>query len=246
MKMPPTPGSRSSSKDRLFAWIGRHKIASALIALVALIVIVSAVGSSSQENPNPAAAPTSATSSAVPIPPTSPPVDMVKVPRVTELSLKDAKAALQAAGFQVTIVTKYSHEAAGTILKVSEKAGANLASGSPISLTVAKPVPAVPSVIGLSQTSATNRLKGAGYEVVVTKQESSQASGTVISMTPSAGSQLLPGRSVKIVVAKKPSASPAPPPSNCTSGYSPVFLRARRTTIAPEGAGMVRRTRSLE
>jgi len=223
MKMPSPPGSRSSFKDRVFAWIGRHKIASALIALVALLLFISAANGSSQGSPTAAASPPLPSTNPTTVTSPSAQVDLAVVPKITDMSPKDAKAALEDAGFQVTVVTKYSHEAGGTILKVSEKAGANLESGSLISLTVAKPFPAVPNVIGLSQTTAAKMLKGAGYKVVVTKQDSSQAPGTVISMTPSAGSQLLPGRSVKIVVAKKPPAPPPPPPSNCTPGYSPCL-----------------------
>jgi PASTA domain len=235
--MPSPPSSSGSPKDRLFAWVGRHKIASALIALVALILFISAVGSSSQDNPDAAAAPTSATADPTTSSSSSAPVDMVPVPKVTDLSVKDAKAALQDAGFQVTVETKYSHEAAGTVVRVSEKSGSNLERGALVSITVAKAFPTVPNVVGLSQAAATNRLKDVGYKVTVTKQESSQSPGTIISITPSAGSELLPGRSVKIVVAKKPPAPTTPPPANCAPGYSPCLPQGPSDYDCSGGSG---------
>jgi beta-lactam-binding protein with PASTA domain len=133
----------------------------------------------------------------------------------------DAKAALRDAGFSVTVVQKYSHETPGTVMNVSETEGSRVVTGTPISITVAKTYPKVPNVVGMSQASAVNELKNAGYDVVVARQDSSASPGTVLAMSPSSGSELLPGRSVKVVVATKP---PPPPPSNCTPGYSPCLV----------------------
>jgi len=139
------------------------------------------------------------------------------------LSINQARSRLHAAGFVVLVVAKYSQQAPGTLLGVSADAGATKKVGSSVSVTVAKSYPSVPYVIGLSQAKATSKLKGAGYDVVVNKQESSQTSGTVISVDPAAGTDRLPGRSVTIVVAKAPPPPPPPPPSNCTPGYSPCL-----------------------
>jgi hypothetical protein len=149
---------------------------------------------------------------------------LIKVPRVNAMNVIDAKAALRDAGFSVTVVHKYSHETPGTVMKVSETEGSRVVTGTPVSITIAKTYPKVPNVVGMSQASAVNKLKNAGYHVVVAKQDSSASPGTVLAVTPSGGSELLPGRSVKVVVAKKPPPPPPSPPPNCTPGYSPCLV----------------------
>jgi hypothetical protein len=227
MRMPPPPGELTT-KDRLFAWIGRHKIASGLIGLLGFLLIVGALSNSAggvapadQSAPS-SAAPTSA--------PTSPSKasqpELTKVPSIANLSVSQARSRLHSAGFTVLLVAKYSQQAPGTLLNISPDAGTKMEVGSSVSLTVAKRFPTVPYVIGLSQAKATSKLRDAGYNVVANKQESSQTPGTVISTDPVAGTDRLPGRSVTIVVAKAPPPPPPPPPPpspNCTSGYSPCL-----------------------
>jgi hypothetical protein len=123
----------------------------------------------------------------------------------------------------VTIVKNYSDRAPGTMLTVSADAGTKMEVGSSVSLTIAKPYPTVPYVLGLTQAKAASKLRSAGYDVVVSKQESLQTPGTVINTNPTAGTDRLPGKTVTIVVAKAPPAPPPPPPSNCTPGYSPCL-----------------------
>ena len=45
MTMPPPPGQGLTTKDRLLSWISQHRLATALIGIVAFIVIVSAIDS---------------------------------------------------------------------------------------------------------------------------------------------------------------------------------------------------------
>lgn len=227
MKMPPAPSGVPTTRDRLFAWISRHKLASVVIAIVAFMTIVSSIeaaarGTNQAEPSSPAAVSTAAASK----PSESPQPTLHKVPSVANLSVSQARSRLHAAGFTVLLVAKYSQQAPGTLLNISADAGTKMEVGSSVSLTVAKRFPTVPYVIGLSQAKATSKLKDAGYNVVVNRQESSQAPGTVISTDPAAGTDRLPGRSVTIVVAKAPPPPPPPPPSpssNCTPGYSPCL-----------------------
>jgi resuscitation-promoting factor RpfB len=223
MRMPPPPGRELGTKDRLFAWIGRHRLASALIGIFGFLLIVSAISNSAGGiTPPDQAAPTSAAPTAAPRSPSKPPQpELAKVPTVQGLSAQQARSSLRYAGFSVTIVQKYSARAPGTLLTMSADAGTKMEVGSSVSITAAKPYPTVPYVLGLTQDEATSKLKSAGYNVVVNKQESSQTSGTVISVDPAAGTDRVPGRSVTVVVAKAP--PPPPPPSNCTPGYSPCL-----------------------
>jgi hypothetical protein len=152
----------------------------------------------------------------------APQPELAKVPGVMNLSVNRARSRLHAAGFIVLVVAKYSQQSPGTLLAVSADAGTKKKIGSSVSVTVAKSYPTVPYVIGLSQAKATSKLKNAGYNVVVNKQESSQTSGTVISVDPTAGTDRLPGKSVTIFVAKAPP-TPTPPSPHCTDGYSPCL-----------------------
>jgi len=224
MKMPPPPGREVGPKDRLFAWIGRHKLASALIGIFGFLLIVSAISNSAGGvTPSDQAAPSPAATSAIASPSKPPQPEVAKVPSVKGLSAQQARSSLRDAGFSVTMVLKYSARAPGTLLTMSADAGTKMEVGSSISIAAAKPYPTVPYVLGLTQDKATSKLKDAGYNVVVNKQESSQTSGTVISVDPAAGTDRLPGRSVTIVIAKAPPAPPPPSPSNCTPGYSPCL-----------------------
>jgi hypothetical protein len=196
-----------------------------LIGLLALLLVVGAISSSARgvTPSDQAAASSTAATSATASPSKPPQPEVAKVPSVKGLSAQQARSSLEDAGFTVTIVKNYSGRAPGTLLTVSADAGTKMEVGSSVSLTVAKPYPTVPYVLGLTQAKATSKLKGAGYDVVVSKQESSQTPGTVITTDPEAGTDRLPGKTVTIVVAKAPPAPPPPPPSNCTPGYSPCL-----------------------
>jgi hypothetical protein len=207
--------------DRLKLWASRHKLASVVIALVALFTLIGAIANAGS-GPQAANGPT--TSAATSPPTTSPPSSptTATVPRVLGLSLHTAQSRVEEAGFIVTVTTRPSHAEPGTVLNISPSAGSTLAVGETVSITVAQPIPRVPNVVGLSQAKATARLKAAGYKVTVKKQESSQPVGMVLSTSPPAGSERLSGRTVTIVVAKP---VPSPPPSpSCTPGYSPCLV----------------------
>jgi PASTA domain len=185
MRMPPPPGELGT-KDRLFAWIGRHKVASGLIGLLAFLLIVTAISSSAGGvTPSDQAAPSSPAATLAAASPSKPPQpEVAKVPSVKGLSAQQARSSLEDAGFAVTIVKNYSDRAPGTLLLMSADAGTKMEVGSSVSLSVAKAYPTVPYVLGMTQDKATSKLKGAGYNVVVNKQESSQTSGTVITVDP--------------------------------------------------------------
>jgi hypothetical protein len=223
MSMPPPPGFELGAKERLFTWIGRHKIASGLIGIFGLLLIVGIGEAAGGASPTDQAAPASSNATSVPASPSEiPQPELVKVPNVDGLSAERARSKLSDAGFSVTLVKKFSDRVPGTLLAMSVESGTKMEVGSSVSVTVAKPYPTVPYVIGFTQAKATSKLKSAGYDVVVSKQESSQTAGTVISTRPAAGTDRLPGRSVAIVVAKAPP-PPQPTPSNCTPGYSPCL-----------------------
>jgi hypothetical protein len=50
-----------------------------------------------------------------------------------------------------------------------------------------------------------------------------EPSGTVLSQSVSAGTEVRPGRTIRLVISKGQKPQPSPQP-NCTSGYSPCLL----------------------
>jgi beta-lactam-binding protein with PASTA domain len=200
MNASPRPGT---SNKHAFRRTSTHAMRTAGIVLL-LVAAASACSS-------PSTASVGGTSSA-PTGPTGTP--LVAVPRIIGSSLKVAKSKLEKTRLSLGEITKkYSHEDAGTVLRVSLDAGSNVTEGTAIALVIAQTYPKLPNVVGLTAAKATAQLKSAGYKVSVTKATSSHTPGTVISMAPAAGSELLPGKTVRIVVAKA-----APPP--CNPNYS--------------------------
>jgi hypothetical protein len=145
----------------------------------------------------------------------------VRVKQVVGRSTAAARSILRGSGLQVLVVKKYSPLVPGTVINQFPANGVAL-EGDTIRLVVAKAFPLVPGVLGKVLDGARSTLRGAGYRVVVVHEASSLPAGTVIRMTPAAGAELLPGRTVTITVAKPPPAPPAIPPT-CTPGYSPCL-----------------------
>jgi beta-lactam-binding protein with PASTA domain/serine/threonine protein kinase len=82
----------------------------------------------------------------------------------------------------------------------------------------------VPQLSGLSQAAATKQLTDRGFSVnrAVRPEFSELAAGTVVGTDPSAGSHLLSGKSVILIVSKGPKLYPVPPVSG-------TFDQARQT-----------------
>lgn len=143
------------------------------------------------------------------------------MPDVDGMSVDDATAELQAAGLDVRVQTKLTNQARkGKVVFTAPFPGSSVEVGDTVTLTVAKPLPKVPKVVGKTIANAKRALKNAGFEVgKVTQRTSSQKKGTVISQSPDAGTSARPGRAVSLVVAK-----PAPQqPSGDCQGYSPCI-----------------------
>lgn len=214
---PPRPRSRSIWK-RWWFW--------AIVIVVILIAggaggfeQVQTEGDQSSPSPIETASPTP---SPTPQPsPTPPPVETARVPKAIGEPSDTARSRLEAAGFDVSVETKLTDAARpGTVLRQSESPGSRVEVGDTITLTVARPLPKIPNVVGKTLANAKRTLKNAGFEVgKVTQQTSSKRKGTVISQSPAAKTSARLGREVSLVTAK-----PAPEPvSNCTSGYSPCL-----------------------
>ena len=185
-----------------------------------LLITAGVVGSSETTDTEAEAGSPSPVTSATQ-PPLPSPVETALVPDVGGRSVDDATAELQAAGLEVSVQTKLTNQhPKGTVVFTAPFPGSSVEVGDTVTLTVAKPLPKVPKVVGMTIANAKRALKNAGFEVgKVTQRTSSQKKGTVISQSPQAGTSARPGRAVSLVTAK-----PAPQPSNnCTPGYSPCL-----------------------
>jgi len=130
----------------------------------------------------------------------------VAVPNVVGDTQTSATTAITGAGLVVGTVSQQSSStaASGSVISESPAAGTNVASGSAVNLVVSSGSAqvAVPNVVGDTQTSATTAIAGAGLVVgTVTQQSSSTAaSGSVISESPAAGTNVASGSAVALVV----------------------------------------------
>ena len=134
--------------------------------------------------------------------------DLAAVPNVVGQSQTEAEATLKAAGFDMGEVTEsYSGSVGkGKVVSQDPQAGAQASKGSPVSIVISKgpEMVNVPSVVGLSQALATERLSDAGLQAQVeTETSSTAAEGNVISQNPTVGESVPKGSKVTIKVAKQ-------------------------------------------
>jgi serine/threonine-protein kinase len=127
------------------------------------------------------------------------------VPDVVGKTEEDARNALEGAGFRVTAGQKEDAKAkAGTVLAQNPAAGADVAHGTQVTITVAvEPTDVeVPDVVGATQNKATETLSGGGLKVVVedAPADSPDGDGVVQAQSPDAGAKVDRGSTVTITV----------------------------------------------
>ncbi len=180
------------------------------------LLIVALVASASGNEPPPGDGPTQAS---------SPDSDTVRMPRVTGMKVEKAQRILSRLDVDVDVLhRRFSTKPTGTVLAQRPATGGELSAGGVVELTIARPLPRVPNVVGLSLTAARNALQGAGFGVEVRRVASEAAKDTVLSQSPAARAAVRPGRSINLSVAKAaPQPPPEPPIDTCTSGYTPCL-----------------------
>jgi len=127
-----------------------------------------------------------------------------QVPRVVGLSAARALERLQAEGLKGRTVKVASRRPRDQVLKQSPAPGTELKKDSVVVLTTSKGprTGAVPSVVGITEASARSTLEGLGYKVAVTRAQSSQPRGLVVSQKPTAGTRAAKGTVVTINVSQ--------------------------------------------
>ncbi|MDO4791529.1 MAG: Stk1 family PASTA domain-containing Ser/Thr kinase [Buchananella hordeovulneris] len=136
-------------------------------------------------------------------------IEQVAVPKVTGLTKDGALAALQQGRLEAGNVAEEFSESvdAGLVISCSPNVGTKVNHSTKVDLVVSKgpePVP-VPAVTGAAQEAAVEALTTARLQAEVTEEFSSEvAAGVVISQSVEAGSRVVPGSSVTLVVSKGP------------------------------------------
>lgn len=131
-------------------------------------------------------------------------------PNVLELGQQQATNILREAGFSVQIDPDPQFDNSGTIpegavLDQEPDPGDRVRKNGTITLTISagRDLRTIPTVVGLSQSKAVAALKAAGLMRGSVRGEFSEAPrGTVIDSDPAAGKQLLPGKSVSLVLSR--------------------------------------------
>src|SRR6476620_5633396 len=180
--LPPPPQGHANP---FVSWVKSHKVWSGVIGAFILLFVIGSFAPSEQASSVGSSGPQTTPTTVVPTPtssvPSSPEPSQVTVPAVVGVSLQKAERKLERAGLVVEGRTKqFSHQAPGTVLRMSAQAGSKVNQGYAVTLFVAKPFPHVPSVTGLSADAAKSRLEHAGYQVAIAKQTSTESAGPVL------------------------------------------------------------------
>ncbi|GJL57657.1 MAG: hypothetical protein NPIRA03_05140 [Nitrospirales bacterium] len=127
------------------------------------------------------------------------------VPDVVGMAQSAAQTAITNAGLTIGAITTASHPSvpAGNVISQDPGAGNNVAPGSAVAFVVSLG-PAVPDVVGLTQTAAQTEITNAGLTVGTVTSTNSQtvAIGRVISQTPAPGTSVNAGSAVNFVVSQ--------------------------------------------
>lgn len=128
------------------------------------------------------------------------------VPNVVGQTRSAATTTLNNAGFYVTYDEQYSDSVAeGVVISQTPESGSKLKADGTVNIVVSKgkesKAVSVPNVVGQSEGAATTTLSNSGFQVTTEYQASTSVSaGSVISQTPSSGSELDPGKTVHLVI----------------------------------------------
>jgi serine/threonine-protein kinase len=134
----------------------------------------------------------------------------VTVPTVVGADQANAEAKLRQDGFSIDATRKTAEQPVGQVIGQDPTGGTKAKKGSRVTLTVSDGPQqvAVPSVVGLTVSSARGRLQKAGLQASEREENSDTvAAGRVVSVSPSEGQKVDKGSSVTLVVSSgKPQA----------------------------------------
>jgi serine/threonine-protein kinase len=114
--------------------------------------------------------------------------------------------ALEQAGLTATTANVPSNAAPGTVVAQAPAAGQRVDVGSSVRINVSGGPGAVtvPDVVGASADDAAAALQSAGLKAQTTEVPSDEPRGTVVSQSPTAGSQVARGSTVRLEISSGP------------------------------------------
>ncbi len=150
--------------------------------------------------------------------------DTTLVPTVVGLSVAEARPLITEAGLEISEVREEpSDDPEGTVLEVQPPEGSEVDVGSAVVLVASSGTIEVPNVEGLPEAEATAILNQAGFQVLVTDEESATDDpGTVLFQAPAAGTEVSVGSRVAITVAVAPAPQPTPEPTTAPTQPPPT------------------------
>ncbi|WP_167494184.1 protein kinase domain-containing protein [Microbacterium hydrothermale] len=226
---PSSPGRRSAGWGTVIAVVAVLVAAATAVPLLAGAgrEIPVAEAATRAPSPPPTTPPTPDPTPIVASPSTPPPVT---VPALT--SYADAPTVLASAGLRVGEVTVRDEAAvAGTVLESIPGAGSSVPRDSAVALVVASGSNTVPEVSGMDAATATSHLRAAGFATTVVAVVSERAEGLVVALEPAAGSSVVLGSAVRVLVARAPAPSPTPTSPAVTPSPSPTVAPMPTPTI---------------
>ena len=140
----------------------------------------------------------------------------VIVPDVRDLDKEEARAELEERQLRVELVRRDSDEEAGTVIETDPRAATTVAIDSLVRVYFSDGPEEVPSVVGIQEERARNRIERRGFSVSVQYDSETRAEpGIVLEQSPEAGSTLSEGAAVTITVSdyEEPEPSPSPSPT---------------------------------
>jgi serine/threonine-protein kinase len=149
------------------------------------------------------------------------------VPPLKGLSLEDAKSALQAANLTAnTPITQDSNQPANTVLDSRPGQGETVADGGSVTLIVSTGKISIPSVYGLTEDEARQKLSSQNFYNILTQPAETDevAPGRVFQQSPAGGTQASTDTQITLTIATAPpttSASSSAPPSNPSGSNQP-------------------------
>lgn len=123
------------------------------------------------------------------------------IPEVVGISQPEAVDALAAKGFAAQAVEMKSDDPQGTVLSSDPEQGHRAEEGSTVTLSVAVPR-IVPAIVGATSDDAAQALEAEGFTAVTyTEEKSNEAAGTVLAVSPEAGTEAKSGDAITVTVA---------------------------------------------
>jgi hypothetical protein len=128
-------------------------------------------------------------------------------------------------GWSITVREKESAEVARTVLSQNPRPGTVMSFDAPFTIVIAKPFPPkLPSLVGKTLKQAKVFAESHGWKLVVRREISSRAPGTIIRQSPTPGTFMLGSGTLTVIVAKKAPVESAGG-GNCHPSYQGQCLR---------------------